>query len=195
MYRDTHPEDFKGGGKIVELVEALGAAKRDRLEVYLKKKLQISSPKSVIRFLHSQGFVYNNLENGYVYASLREKPTTFSDVALELFLSLSESETDGMDRSKYPIDMQFYIGRKIYHLIDFQEHGLEKLKYRYTMPKALTESEDVIPIIVSVYTHQKNIISLRDNQELLPAQPYIFAKATVAGKCEIELIEHEAGEI
>lgn len=195
MYRDTHPEDFKGGGKIVELVEALGAAKRDRLEVYLKKKLQISSTKSVIRFLHSQGFVYNNLENGYVYASLREKPTTFSDVALELFLSLSESETDGMDRSKYPIDMQFYIGRKIYHLIDFQEHGLEKLKYRYTMPKALTESEDVIPIIVSVNTHQKNIISLRDNQELLPAQPYIFAKATVAGKCEIELIEHEAGEI
>ena len=45
MYRDTHPGDFKGGEKVVELVEALGAAKRDRLEFYLKSKLQVSSPK------------------------------------------------------------------------------------------------------------------------------------------------------
>ena len=195
MIRKALSSDFKGGDKIVEILEALGTAKEEKLELYLKKLHQVPSPKTVIKFLHGQGYVYNNLSNGYTYASLGSKLSAFSDVAFDLFLSLAETPFDGMDKAKFPVDLQFYIGKKIYHLINFGEQGIEKLKYRFMLPKELTESKDVIPIIVSINNHQRNLNILKENANLLPAQSYIIAKATIAGDCEIELVKHGPGEL
>lgn len=195
MIRKTLPSDFKGGEKVVEFLEALGSVKKEKLDQYLKNFCQVSSPNTVIKFLHGQGYVYNNLDNGYTFASLSSKPSVFSDIAFELFLMFAESSFDGIDKAKFPIDAQFYIGHKIYHVINFEENGLEKLKYRFTLPKDLTEAENVIPIIVSINSHQKNINMLKEHAELLPAQPYIIAKATIAGSCEIELAKCEPSKI
>lgn len=195
MIRKALPSDFKGGEKVVEFLEALGGLKKEKLELYLKSFCQVSSPNTVIKFLHGQGYVYNNLDNGYTFASLASKPSVFSDVAFDLFLMLAESSFDGIDKAKFPLDAQFYIGQKIYHVINFEENGLEKLKYRFTLPKELTEARDIVPIIVSINSHQKNINLLRENAGLLPAQPYIIAKATIAGSCEIELAKYGPAEI
>lgn len=182
--------------KTVEIVEALDAVPERELREFLSSKYGQKHPETVIMALHTQGLLYNDYKTKCVLSRVGSKQTMFSNVAFEIFYKLVQSEKDGIDKAKYPIDLQMYVQDKIYHLINLEENGLAKLKYRYCLPQEISEASEVIPVLVSMSDHQKNLSMLRENPGIVPVQSYIFAKAVFEkGSFQLYLSRHEGGSI
>ena len=206
MLRDERrPGDYPGGDKVGSLCESLGAIETDALIRYINATYQNASAKNLLRFLHNQGYIINDEQGGYVYATVKGQPSLSASIYFDLFRTLSKDPEDCIDPSTFPIDMQMLLSGKIYHIINLDEGAEQKIQYRYALPKALIEgvtrekdSEEekerkrIGLVLISVNEHQKNKILLNDYIDLLPAK-LLLAKVTVSGDRHIELIEKSKG--
>lgn len=191
MLRDERrPGDYLGGEKVLDLLDVLGAIKTDALLEYLGRIYNGQAGRQLLRFLHGRGYIINSEQDGYVYANVKSEASYFSDILFAVFSKLSKSKEDRIDLSRYPFAAQMYLDGKIYHIISLEEGGREKLRYRYSLPSALTEEEDVVLVLISVNHHQEAKFLLRDNMDLLP-ESLLWVKVTVDEKPKIDITTWE----
>lgn len=187
--------------KVMEYLNAFEAINRKRLKGILENKYKaIPNASELMLYMLDKDLCSADRKKDYGifdYLLLHKgcSPTMFSQAAFEFFQRRAKEFTDVVDKSKYPHELQFYAGGKIYLLMHLDNAALQKLTYRSTLSAAISDSEDVVPVFISTENHQKNASILRDNPALIPKQPYIMVYAFwEEGAVKIKYDELDGGQ-
>lgn len=201
VYHYKHYTIAEIADSVCGYLEAVETIPKNMLTSLLETKQGCTKrARPIIQYMLKKGFCVSNLkeegkDNEYLLLRSDCEVKPLSQAVFRFFYEKSKSIVDLIDKSRYPNSHQMYINNRIYTVIHLDEGGLQKLKYRYSLPEAISNDADIIPVLMSTGDHQQNLSILRENPDLIPQQPYIFARAFYnSDGCKIICDEYEGGQ-
>lgn len=124
------------------------------------------------------GHIYTNREKNYCYMYHGMNENYTNDCIAYMCLQLLSPGEHRISRACYPFDYIIEHDHKTYQIINFEQEGKFKLRFRKNMDEQHTTPEDIIPMIVLI-NNSIDALKEKDSQgrySLIPAQDYVIAE-------------------
>ena len=140
--------------------------------------------KDFIGFLKTMsgiGEIYFNRETDYCSLYYGQQADLFKDCEAFVCMRALGKGEHRIARASYPFDYILEHNHVIYQIINFENEGRYKLRFRKNMDEAHTISEDIVPIIILINRGNDDLCEQdsRGRYSLIPDCDYLIAHVTL----------------